>query len=282
MSDVLFADADDDVFWPPTDRTEAQAPEVATHPEAWAFAFLGSRVYSFIASPDRVVVFRRSMVVDSWALGPRSPAQPPRFWSHLPSGWEPRPLTMWVGSVVGLGSPSGWEMLADRPGLERSDLVEDPPADVPSAVAGLATVDAAVSDIKQWLGLTDSQVEAATGISRSTLWRLRTGRSAESRSTTDAPVWRLHAVAAGLTRALGSDGARSWLYAGDPAPADLLRAGHLGELEEAASRLLFREFEPARTYAAVADDDYDTAPPPVTPPEVRRARRARPAPRRPS
>lgn len=282
MSDVLYADAGDDVFWPPTERTEAQASEVGCHPEAWAFAFLGSRVHSFASAPDRVIVYQRALGIDAWALGPRSPAHPLLFWSLLPSGWEPRPMTMCFTSVIEVGGSSRLTGVVGK-ALDPHSAEDDPSSEWPSAVASSPTVDAAVTDIKEWLGLNELQVEAATGISRSTLWRLRTGRTAESRSKTDAPVWRLHALAAALTRVLGSDGARGWLHAGDPSPAQLLDVGQLSDVERAAGRVLFLDSSHEPTFAVVADDDYDTvAPPPSTGASSARGRRARRAPRRSS
>jgi hypothetical protein len=283
MSDVLFASAEGDVFWPPTERTEAQAAEVASHPEAWAFAFLGSRVHSFAPTPDRVIVYERVLGLDIWALGPRSPVHS-SLWSPLPTGWEPRPITVCVTSVIevrGFWDLTGLLGELDPTGPQ-SD-VEDPASEWPSAVAGSPTVDSAVTDVKEWLGLNDLQIGAATGISRSTLWRLRTGRTAESRSTTAAPVWRLHALAAALTRVLGSDGARGWLHAGRPSPAQLLEGGHLSDVENAADRMLFPDPSHEPTFAGVADDDYDNGgPSSPPPPQPRRARRAHRVPRRPT
>jgi hypothetical protein len=285
MSDVLFANADDDVFWPPTERTEAQAAEVASHPEAWAFTFLGSRVHSFAPAPDRVIVYQRALGVDIWALGPRSPMHSLLLGSWLPSGWEPRPIAMCFTSLVEVrGAPHMTGLVGEVNPTDPQDDVDDPASEWPSAVVGSPTVDAAVTDVKEWLGLNDLQIEAATGISRSTLWRLRTGRTVESRSTTDAPVWRLHALAAALTRVLGSDGARGWLHAGQPSPAQLLETGHLSDVERVADRVLFPDPSRQPTFAGVADDDYDTVGPSSPPPasQTRRPRRAHQAPRRPT
>jgi hypothetical protein len=196
-----------------------------------------------------------------------------------------RPVTICITSVSEVGSVVQLTGLVSE--VNRGDPeadVGDPSSEWPSAVTTSPTVDAAVTDIKAWLGLSDLQIEAATGISRSTLWRLRTGRTTESRSTTDAPVWRLHALAAALTRVLGSDGARGWLHAGQPSPAQLLEAELLSDVERAADRVLFQDSPYEATFAGVADDDYDSSSPaPLTSdPQQRRTRRAHRVPRRPT
>ena len=250
MSDVLPTNPDDDVFWPPTERTEAEAHEVATRSDVWIFGFLGSRVQSFSSGPDRVIVYcLRSPAVDAWARGPRfaNLLGPTQLWSGIPAGWQPRPLVtsftsfrrVVVSNVIDPGA-SFADLLAE------ADAGDSPTSDLESAIVA----------IKKALGLTDTQLESATGVSRSTLWRLRTGRTSDTRSLTEAPVWRLHALATALVRRLGLEGARGWLHAGDPSPASLLSDGRLSDVEQAIDRVLFPDPARARRSAAVAADDY--------------------------
>lgn len=271
MSDVLYAGANDDVFWPPTDRTEAQAADVASSADAWMYSFLGSRVFSVPASQDRVVVYTSNRFpVDVWAQGGR--VLDPLMLTRLPEGWTPRPMTMCV-VVQPRQSDSGHETALTGP-------TEDPPSELPSAVSQEATVEAALKDITRWLGLSDVQIAGATGIDRSTLWRLRS-KGATARPATEAPVWRLHALAAAAARLLEPAGAKSWLHAGEPSPAALLSDGKLAEVERQLDQVLFTGNNPQTTFAAVADDDYETDAhdSSTTTPIARGARRARRAPR---
>ena len=247
MSDVLYAD---ETFWPPTDRTEAQAVHVSHQLGSWAFGFLGCNVQSFSTRQDRVAVYERTSAHDFWALGPRVTGGF-GLWSGLTAGWAPQSLGLVVNTVfdANLDHRVGLSELLDR--VERTGVGEPP----------TPTFHQAVNDIQQWLGFADSHIEAATGISRITLWRQRTGRSGASRSTTDAPVWRLHSLAGALHRALGPDGLLNWLHAGSPSPWDLLRDGHLDEVERAGDRVLFRD--PAQRRFAGADETTDDVPLPA-------------------
>jgi transcriptional regulator with XRE-family HTH domain len=271
MSDVLIANPADDVFWPPTERTEAQAPEIAALPDAWIFGFLGSRVQSFSPGQDRVIVYcRAALTIDAWALGAKYSLLFDRsaVLSQFPVSWEPRLPSAWNASVA----YAVFSQFGEAAGL----FAENPPADADRRRPPAAGLEAGIATIKDALGLTDAQVESATGVSRSTLWRLRTGRTSGTRKVTEAAVWRLHALATALVRTLGPEGARGWLHGGEPSLAALLSRGDLAGVEQAADRIIFQDVAERRSAAAVAEDDYADAPPPMsrTAPSSRPPRRA--------
>jgi len=245
MSDVLQANPDDDIFWGRTDRTEAQAPEVPRSVDPWILEFLGSRVRSFRPTSERVVVFwSQAPLVDAWAHGESIQYSSSAAWCMSLTGWEAAPFLRLVGLVQASSEP-GWARVS-----------ENPPVDLLTDEVAPTDVDGAVSSIKDLLGLTDAQVEAATGISRSTLWRIRAGRTSGTRSVTAAPVWRLYALARSLTSVLGVGGVRGWLHAGDPSPSSLLAGGGLADVERRAGRIIFPDPATPRSFAGVAEDDY--------------------------
>src|SRR3546814_13816658 len=96
MADVLTDPTDD--LWPPTERTEAESPEVTRHVDSWIFTFLGSRVTSFSPEPHRVVVWCAKVpAIDAFML----PAQlrgSGAYTTALQRGWGPSPITMWVAN----------------------------------------------------------------------------------------------------------------------------------------------------------------------------------------
>ncbi len=255
MSDVLTA-PDDDVFWPPTERTEAESPEVAKKADAWIFTFLGSRVTSFSPAPDRVVVWRAAPpTIDMFTL----PATMRRFaglylsCTVMPRGGKPSPVTFFSFAQINAPESERAPWYPTNPVVEpeSTETAED------EVLQSRSDVEQAVATIKQLLGLTDEQVEAATGVSRSTLWRLRTGRTGGTRSVTEAPIWRLHSLARAMAERIGVEGVRSWLHAGDPSPAALLGGGELGIVERAADLILFPDRPSRRGASAVAEDDYE-------------------------
>ena len=270
MTDVLVANLADDVFWPPTERTEAQAPEVGACPDAWIFGVLGSRVQSFSPSPDRVIVYcRPSLAIDPWALGAKYTMlfEQGVLWPQIPAVWT--------------GLTNTWTTLAAHAvegdfGPMPRFMEENLDADIDAAEPPVPGLEVGITSIKDALGLTDSQIESATGVSRSTLWRLRTGRTTNTRQATGAPVWRLHALAAALVRALGPEGARGWIHSGEPSVASALSRGDLAAVEQAADRVIFRNVVERQGAAAVAEDDYASAPsqPDNAAQPMRRPRRA--------
>jgi transcriptional regulator with XRE-family HTH domain len=171
----------------------------------------------------------------------------------LPRTWEPSPIAFLSFTEINANAGGGVAEYLSNPVIE-SEGQEIPPRDTSPRQPEL---EIAVTAIKELLGLTDEQVEAATGVSRSTLWRLRTGRTGGTRSVTEAPIWRLHSLARAIADVIGIDGLRSWLHAGDPSPAALLARGELALVEQAADRVLFIDHVVPRRGAAVADDDYD-------------------------
>jgi transcriptional regulator with XRE-family HTH domain len=245
MSDVLQANRDDEMFWRPTERTEAQAPEVPRCVDPRILEFLGSRVRSFRPSSERVVVFwNQAPLVDAWAHGESIQYNSSGAMWMLYSGWEAAPTAQLVGLIQASAEPV-WGRVS-----------ENPPVDMPDDDVAPTDIEGAVASIKELLGLTDKQLEAATGISRSTLWRMRTGRTSETRSVTEAPVWRLYALTRALTSVLGADGAKGWLHAGDPSPSSLLAEGGLADVERRAGRIIFPDPATPMSFAGVADDDY--------------------------
>jgi transcriptional regulator with XRE-family HTH domain len=263
MADMLLAGSDDGLF--STDRTEAQAHEVCALPVGRALDFLGSRVRSFRASPDRVIVYEFRFSDDA----------ADRWWSRhmlrrlvgdLPVVWNPSDTSA-VLAIVGFASA-----------VAAHDIPQtDPPAD--GSERPEAALESAIAELKDMLGITDSDIEDATGISRSTLWRLRE-RGTTPRAATATKVWRLHALATALVRTLGADGAQGWLNAGDPSPRTLLVRGDLADVERRADSVLFA-VPTVRSHAAPAEDDYSQAPDmlPLDVPPTRQPGRARRAPR---
>jgi transcriptional regulator with XRE-family HTH domain len=274
MSDMLTA-PNDDLFWPPTQRTEAESPDVAMKADAWIFTFLGGRITSFSRTPDRVVVWCAApLAIDAFTLpaAMRGATGPFSGCTMLPQGWEVSPVASSFTEATDPASQPTPRQLTN-PAVEP----ETPWVPADEALQPHSDVEQALSVIKQLFGLTDEQVEAATGVSRSTLWRLRTGRTGETRSITEAPIWRLHGLARAMAERGGVEGVRSWLHAGDPSPAALLSSGQLGLVERAADELLFPDRGEPRSASAVADDDYAPVLPrsaDVTAP-VNRPRRAR-------
>jgi len=263
MADVLIA-ANDDVFWPPTERTEAESHEVASKAGAWIFNFLGSRVQSFSPRPDRVVVFcNPTPEIDAWALpiAMRDLSAYRSVWVTLPQSWAPRSMACFTCVEV---KPSMVMRDLGSSGANPTAEFDDDPMPEARVIPSPIDLDVAVSDIKASLGLTDALVESATGISRSTLWRLRTGRSSGPRAVTEAPIWRLHSLTTALVNRLGVEGARGWLHSGDPSPAGLLADGQLPEVERLADRVLFAD--PASQHPGASASEYDHVPFEVPPP----------------
>jgi hypothetical protein len=168
----------------------------------------------------------------------------------------------------------------DTNGLEPADWF-DPPVDdlAEESVVDRAPVEVALTEIKEMLGLTDLQLEAATGISRTTFWRMRTQRTADTRSVTEAPIWRLHALGRVLVDRMGRESVKGWLHSGTPSPISRLESGDVAGVEAAADKILFPDPAIRRSSAAVADDDFAAV---VTRPEgstdsprARRVRRRR-------
>lgn len=167
MADVLIASSEDDTFWPPSDRTEAQGCEVANHADAWMFGFLGSRVVSFCSFSDRtVVVCRATPSVDAWALGGLgSPYVGSRSHSQMASGWKPQ-LPIVLNSCFEVVDFLGLDPASNPPSLMEGHplVVENPPAlaDISTTVDQIDDVlnaDTAISTVKELLGVSDTQIE---------------------------------------------------------------------------------------------------------------------------
>lgn len=177
-------------------------------------------------------------------------------------------------------SSEGTELSSAPDGEERSLL------GIRADQASIADATAAADELRRWLGLTYEELEAATGIGRTTFhyWRREGGTP---RPITMRKLLRVHALARAVVATLGADGARTWFSAGPERPLDLLLAGKIEAAEEAAAALLFRGAGSARgecfsvpTFAPEPEFDIEGAPPPRplrrAPKRARRERRAEP------
>jgi hypothetical protein len=285
MTDLLIGSCNDDVFWTRSERTEAQACEAAAQLGPWMINFIGSRLQSVQRSPGRVMLIALpGPAFDGWSYGCGEAVPIRNTWAHLvesTGGWDN------VGTCIALVikdivSSEGWgaNTSPHRP-PSNDPPVDSPLADVLSTVDDELRLDDAINEVKNRLMLSEGELQAATGLSRSTLWRLRSDPDSGRRSTTEAAIWRLHALSSALVRVLGADGTRHWLSSGDPSPISLLNSGHVSEVERAADRLLFPRPRVERSFAGVDDSDYPAAQTAhrettthVAPPLPRRARRA--------
>jgi hypothetical protein len=272
MGDMLLSSAEQS-FWPPSERTEAQSASVANQPDSWLYGFLGSTVRSFAAAHDRVVVLRCTANADAWALGPRVSVGHP-VWTGMPSEWSPEPTWLFIRSMWDVGL----DVLDEVPHTSAVSIHDRMDTEVAAELAmPRPTLESALTNIHDWFGFSDGQIEAATGVSRTTLWRLRTGKINDSRSNTDSSIWRLQALASSLIAVLGQQRTMSWLHSGSPSPADLLLSGRFDDAERASDRVLFPG-PLSRSFSAVSDDDYGsgevaspTAPLPLRARRVRKA-----------
>jgi hypothetical protein len=101
-------------------------------------------------------------------------------------------------------------------------------------------ITALTKQLTTWLGATYDQLADMTGVSRAAFfyWR-RPG--ATPRADNVRQVERLYAVVSLLIKRFGVQGARSWLYSGEPPRWDQLLAGNLTAVEGAARSQLFHQ-----------------------------------------
>ena len=119
----------------------------------------------------------------------------------------------------------------------------------------------AAEELKGWLELTWDDLHRITGIATNTFhdWR-RTDRI--QRPSKVRRLMRVHALARAVRAHLGPERAAEWFRSGPDCPLDLLFAGDLDDVEDAAGNLLFRRDritrEDRHNYAPFApepDDD---------------------------
>lgn len=104
---------------------------------------------------------------------------------------------------------------------------------------------AAVADLHAWLGMTDEQIADAAGFSRRNYSNWRAGQG--SYPKTVRGLFEIHALVSGLVRALGTNGAVSWIAlpsrAGNPRQQLLATSTGRAQLLAEAQPLLFARVE---------------------------------------
>jgi hypothetical protein len=96
----------------------------------------------------------------------------------------------------------------------------------------------ALEEIRHWLGFTYEDIAAATGIGLRTVHYWKQEHPVPRPRTVQA-LWRLYTLVRSLRRSLGPTDAVAWLRSGDPSPLELIRGGHLTEVEDRARSILF-------------------------------------------
>lgn len=136
---------------------------------------------------------------------------------------------------------------------------------------------AAFKDLGRWLQAHDDEVADAVGVGRTTpyAWN-RDGH--EPRAATVRRLYEYHAVLSSLSRRLGSEEFRRWLFTGDPSRRERLLAGDLESLDQEVNDILFRRIDTG-VDMAWAPEDREAAKPAAASdtlrPSTRRPRRAR-------
>ncbi len=138
---------------------------------------------------------------------------------------------------------------------------------------------AAVEDLRNWLGVTNKDLQSVTGIPERTFYDWKRTKRVH-RPSTVRKLWRAHALVDAVVKKLGVDGARQWFHSGAVSPLDLLQAGDLDAVEQAAHALLFRRDATEREertdrFPFVPDADYIFRHESDTVPVVRANRRPR-------
>lgn len=180
------------------------------------------------------------------------PFRPPSG-TASPAWWQ-TPVTLKLG--VALTQPTSITQIP-RAFLEMFDsgFLTLSRVEAPEAMPAEDAVDpvAAADDLRAWLRLTWDELQQITGIATNTFhdWR-RTNRN--QRPSKVRKLMRVHALARAMRARLGPQGAAEWFRTGSQNPVDLLLAGNLDVVEEAASILLFRRDKITR------DDRYNYAP----------------------
>jgi hypothetical protein len=115
---------------------------------------------------------------------------------------------------------------------------------------------AAYDEIRSWLSLSQEDMDALTGIGKTTAhyWR---HAGALARPSTVRRLWRVHALLTTLRRAADDEGALTWLRLGSPSPLELLLAGRVRDVEALMHRVAFRQPElRVREFSGVRLEDY--------------------------
>jgi len=121
---------------------------------------------------------------------------------------------------------------------------------------------AAVADLSAWLDMTEEQIADIAGFSRRNYSNWRAGLG--SYSKTVRGLFEIHALVGGLVRALGTDGAMSWLAlpsaTDNPRQQPLATSAGRAQLVAEAQPLLFARVERERPAAEFDDEDVDVTP----------------------
>jgi hypothetical protein len=111
--------------------------------------------------------------------------------------------------------------------------------------ANAARALSAVADLRAWLGMTEEQIADIAGFSRRNYPNWRAGQG--SYQKTVRGLFEIHALVGGLVRALGSDGAVSWIAlespTGSPRRQMLATGAGRAQLLTEAQSLLFARVE---------------------------------------
>jgi hypothetical protein len=121
---------------------------------------------------------------------------------------------------------------------------------------------AAVADVSAWLGMTEEQIADIAGFSRRNYPNWRAGLG--SYPKTVRGLFEIHALIGGLVRALGTDGATSWIAlssaTGNPRRQLLATSAGRAQLLAEAQPLLFARVERERPAAEFDDENLDVTP----------------------
>lgn len=178
--------------------------------------------------------------------------------THLVASPEPDPLSTVTARTVSVLFPPVDLLLNriddDLKAIARTDLLAEaekwrtrlrnelaplalPPAAAPAkaptapappltqAPARTAHLDRCLIELQGWLGAGLSDVCAAAGLNRGTVYAWRE-RGSEPRPGTVSGVLRLHGLVSSAVRAAGDDRAREWFHAGDLSPLARLKTAN--------------------------------------------------------
>jgi transcriptional regulator with XRE-family HTH domain len=135
----------------------------------------------------------------------------------------------------------------------------DPLALKPVPRGSAARALTAVADLRAWLGMTEEQIADLAGFSRRNYSNWRAGQG--SYPKTVRGLFEIHALISGLVRALGRDGAVSWIAlpsrTGNPRHQLLATSAGRAQLLAEAQPLLFARVEPERPAAEFDEETLD-------------------------
>jgi len=142
--------------------------------------------------------------------------------------------------------------------LDVVDLLTEPPKQLPrfSASASAASPLKAVKELKDFLGLTWRQVEAATGIDENTFYYWQRAH-ATPRPSTVRKLMGVYGLLYALVRSSGEEEALAWLDEGSPHRRDLLLAGEVKRLRAELDRLIGAPTRPPIYHAYGTEEELD-------------------------